>query len=290
MTTWTALTTLPDEAPARALAAQMEELLDPGPTGIGCFEIEDGSGRWEVGGYFTEAPDEAGLAVLAVMNGARPFAVSKLADRDWVAQVRRELHPIETGRFVVHGAHDAHKVGPNVHALAIEAAMAFGTGHHATTQGCLWLIDRLAREGWRPRRVADIGCGTGVLAMAAASVWRVPAMASDIDPVAAATARANASANGLGGHVRALTATGFRHERLRREAPYDLVLANILAAPLKRLAPAFRRHLAPGGRAVLSGLLTVQAPGVLAVYHSHGFVTVGRRRIGEWTSLLLEKR
>ncbi|MEM9762265.1 MAG: 50S ribosomal protein L11 methyltransferase [Pseudomonadota bacterium] len=245
MTTWTALTTLADEGPARALAAQMEELLDPTPTGIGCFEIEDGSGRWEVGGYFTEMPDEAGLALLAVMHGARPFAVSKLADRDWVAQVRRELHPIETGRFVVHGAHDAHRVGPNVHALAIEAAMAFGTGHHATTQGCLWLIDRMAR--------------------------------------------ANAAANGLGGFVRALTAPGFRHERLRREAAYDLVLANILAAPLKRLAPEVHRHLAPGGRAILSGLLTTQAPGVLAVYQSQGFRRVERRCIGEWTSLLLEK-
>ncbi|MEO1531553.1 MAG: 50S ribosomal protein L11 methyltransferase, partial [Pseudomonadota bacterium] len=129
-----------------------------------------------------------------------------------------------------------------------------------------------------------------VLAMAAASVWRVPAMASDIDPVASATARANAAANGLGGFVHALTAPGFRHERLRREAAYDLVLANILAAPLKRLAPDIHRHLAPGGRAILSGLLTTQAPGVLAVYQSQGFKRLERRRIGEWTSLLLEKR
>ncbi|MEM6944447.1 MAG: 50S ribosomal protein L11 methyltransferase [Pseudomonadota bacterium] len=289
MTTWTALTTLPGEVPARALAALMEELLDPAPTGIGCFEIEDGSGRWEVGGYFTKMPDEAGLAVLAVMQGARPFAVSKLADRDWVAQVRRELHPIETGRFVVHGAHDAHRVSPNMRALAIEAAMAFGTGHHATTQGCLWLIDRLAREGWRPRRVADIGCGTGVLAMASALVWRVPALASDIDPVAAETARANAVANGVGGFVTTLCAPGFRHERLRRSAPYDLVTANILAAPLKRLAPDVSRHLTLGGRAILSGLLTTQAPGVLAVYWGHGLRPIARYRIGEWTSLMLEK-
>ncbi|MEL6197411.1 MAG: 50S ribosomal protein L11 methyltransferase, partial [Pseudomonadota bacterium] len=201
MTTWTALTTLDGEEAAQALAVQMEELLDPAPTGIGCFEIEDGSGCWEVGGYFTEKPDEAALALLAVMAGARPFAVSRLPDRDWVAQVRRELHPVQTGRFVVHGAHDAHRVSVNDWALAIEAAMAFGTGHHATTQGCLWLIAHLARtgtgRGWRPRRVADIGCGTGVLAMAAARAWHCPAFAADIDPVAAETARANAAANRL---------------------------------------------------------------------------------------------
>ncbi|MEO1776952.1 MAG: 50S ribosomal protein L11 methyltransferase [Pseudomonadota bacterium] len=293
MTTWTALTTLAAEGPAQTLAAQMDELLDPAPTGIGCFEIEDGSGRWEVGGYFTEKPDEAALALLATMAGARPFAVSKLPDRDWVAQVRRELHPITTGRFVVHGAHDAHRVGLNDWGLAIEAAMAFGTGHHATTQGCLWLIAHLVKtgtgSGWRPRRVADIGCGTGVLAMAAARAWHCPAVASDIDPVAAATARANAAVNGLNGHVATLTATGFRHPRLRYSAPYDLVLANILAAPLKRLAPDTRRHLAPGGYAVLSGLLNAQAPGVEAVFRAQGFRRVTLKRIAGWTSLLLQK-
>jgi ribosomal protein L11 methyltransferase len=289
MPTWTALTTLPDEAAARALAEAMEELLDPAPSGIGCFEIEDGSGRWEVGGYFTEAPDEAALAALAATWGARPFAVSRLEDRDWVAQVRRELHPIRAGRFVVHGAHDAHRVPPNAVALAIEAAMAFGTGHHATTQGCLWLIEELARRGRRPRRVADVGCGTGVLAMAAAKVWRVPVVAGDVDAVAAMTARANAEANGVGGLIRTATAPGLRHPLFRRQAPYDLVLANILAQPLKALAPEIRRHLAPGGHAILSGLLTTQAPGVEAMYRSHGMIRAGRRRIGEWTSLLMRR-
>lgn len=289
MTTWTALTTLPGEAPARALADAMEELLDPAPSGIGCFEIEDGSGRWEVGGYFTERPDEAGLAVLAAMHEARPFAVSRLEDRDWVAQVRRELHPVHAGRFVVHGAHDAHRIAPNARALAIEAAMAFGTGHHATTQGCLTLIDWLALRGLKPRRVADIGCGTGVLAMGAALVWRVPCVAGDIDEVAVRTARANAEANGLQPWIRAVRAPGFRAAAFAEGAPFDLVVANILAAPLKRLAPDIAGHLAPGGCAILSGILTRQAAGVEAVFRSHGFERVRLCRIGEWTSFLLRR-
>ncbi|MEM6679524.1 MAG: 50S ribosomal protein L11 methyltransferase, partial [Pseudomonadota bacterium] len=142
---------------------------------------------------------------------------------------------------------------------------------------------------WRPRRVADIGAGTGVLAMGAAKLWRVPAVAADIDAVATATARANVAVNCVADCVRTLTGPGFRHPEIRRTAPYDLVLANILAAPLKRLAPDMRRHLAPGGRAILSGLLNVQAPGVLAVYRSHGFVPCDRVVIGEWTSLLLKR-
>jgi ribosomal protein L11 methyltransferase len=169
MATYTALTTLDSEAAAQALAAAMEA-LHPAPTGVGVLEIEDGSGQREVGGYFTEPPDQAGLALLAVIHGARPFAVSRVEDRDWVAQVRRELTPVEAGRFILYGGHDEDRIGVNRWGLKIEAAMAFGTGHHGTTRGCLLLLERLIRRGEKARKVADIGCGTGVLAMAAARV------------------------------------------------------------------------------------------------------------------------
>jgi len=286
MATWTALTTIDGQAAAEALAGAMES-LDPGPTGVGVMEIEDGSGLREVGGYFIEPPDAAGLDLLAAIHGARPFAVSRVDDRDWVAQVQRELTPVEAGRFIVYGAHDAHRIPVNRLGLRIEAAMAFGTGHHGTTRGCLLLLGRLARSGVKPRRVADIGCGTAVLAMAAARLWRVPCTATDIDPVAAWTAAENARANRLHPWVRSGQAVGFHSALHRAQAPYDLIFANILAAPLKRLAPDMARHLAPGGAVILSGLLRSQARGVEAVYAGHGFCCRDRITLGEWASLLL---
>ncbi|MEM7508446.1 MAG: 50S ribosomal protein L11 methyltransferase [Pseudomonadota bacterium] len=288
MVVHTAFTTLSGRGPAEALGEAMEG-LDPAPTGVGVFELEDGSGLWEVGGYFTGRPDEVGLALLATVHNARAFAVSRLDDPDWVAQVRRELTPVEAGRFVVHGGHDTHRVPSNRIGLCIEAAMAFGTGHHGTTRGCLLLLDRLARRGYRPRRVVDIGCGTGVLAMAAAALWRIPAVASDIDPVASATARENLRANRLHPWVRSGRVVGTRADLVRQAAPYDLTFANILAAPLKRLAPEMASVLAPGGHAILSGLLTHQAPGVAAVYKGHCFVVEETLTLGEWTSLCLRR-
>jgi len=289
MATWTALTTLDGQAAADALAGAMET-LDPAPVAVGVLEIEDGSGAREVGGHFTEPPDAAGLALLATIHGARPFTVSRVEDTDWVAQVRRELTPVEAGRFILYGAHDADRIGINRLGLRIEAAMAFGTGHHGTTRGCLLLLERFARGGAKPRRVADIGCGTGVLAMAAARLWRVPCVASDIDPVASWTAAENVRANGLHPWVRTTQSAGFHGDLIRAGAPYDLIFANILAAPLKRLAPEMARHLAPGGVVILSGLLRAQARGVEAVYAGHGFRRGDRVELGAWASLLLRRR
>ena len=288
MSSYSALTTLTDRRRAEDLGIAMEKLV-PEPTGIGVFEVEDGSGTWEVGGYFTERPDMAGLALLAAMHDATDFAVSKIDDQDWVAQVRRELHPVHAGRFTVYGSHDSHQVGPHRVGLCIEAAMAFGTGHHGTTQGCLVLLDRLIQQGRIAKRVADIGCGTGVLAMAAAKVWRCKAVATDIDPIAAATARANIRANGVMPWVQTGAGPGFRHAAHRGTTPYDLVFANILAAPLKRLAPDITRHLRSDGVAILSGLLTPQANGVAAVFRGNGMDVFDRVVLGDWTSLALKR-
>ncbi len=288
MTTFTALTTLPGQADAEALGLALEE-LDPSPTAVGVFEIEDGSGVWEVGGYFLGAPDQIALALLAASHGAKPFAVSKLDDRDWVAQVRRELTPVEAGRFIVFGSHDRDRVPSHKIRLEIEAAMAFGTGHHATTRGCLLSLDALARQGLVATNTADIGCGTGVLAMAARAVWQRPVIAADIDQIAVATTRANLRANGFGAAVPVVRAAGFRSEVLRQRGPYDLGLANILAGPLKRLAPDMGRLVQPGGRVILSGLLDAQATGVLGVYQGHGFVPEQRRKLEGWTTLTLRR-
>jgi len=287
MPTFTALTTLSGEAPAQALGEAMER-LDPAPDGVGVFEIEDGSGRWEVGGYFAAAPDATALALLAAAYGAAPFTVSELPETDWVAHVRRELHPVEAGRFFVYGSHDADRLPEGRIGLMIDAAMAFGTGHHATTQGCLRALDRLLAAGVRPASVADIGCGTAVLAMAAAKVWPgIPILASDIDAVAVETAAANVALNGLSGRIDCLEAAGFDHPGLRAAAPLGLVFANILKGPLIDLAPDMAAHVAPGGQVILSGLLTTQSPDVRAAYESAGFTLSEAGEIGEWTTLTL---
>lgn len=288
MPTYTALTTLTGKAKAEALGEAMERLM-PEPTGVGVFEVEDGSGLWEVGGYFTDAPDEAGLALLAAMHGAKPFAVSELPETDWVAHVRRELAPVEAGRFFVYGSHDADKLPEGKIPLLIEAAMAFGTGHHGTTLGCLRALDHLIEEGFTGAKVADIGCGTAVLAMAAARVWDGQFMASDIDEVAVEVAEANLKANDMAGQVTCLEAAGFDHPDLKAAAPYDLIFANILKGPLVALSPDIAANLRAGGYAILSGILNEQADKVIEVYAENGLALQRRDEIGEWTTLLLRK-
>lgn len=289
MPTYTALTTLAGKAAADRLGEAMER-LDPEPTGVGVFEVEDGSGLWEVGGYFTEAPDDTALAVLAAAFAAKPFVISELPETDWVAHVRRELAPVEAGRFFVYGSHDAGNVPEGSIPLLIEAAMAFGTGHHGTTLGCLCALDKLIDDGFKASKIADIGCGTAVLAMAAARVWQGDIVASDIDEVAVDVAEANLKANDMSGAVRCIEAAGFDHPALQAAAPYDLIFANILKGPLVALAPEISQNLRPGGQAILSGILNEQADDVESVYAQNGFNTRDRSQIGEWTTLVLTKQ
>ena len=289
MPTFTALTTLEGEDAANALAQAIEK-MEPEPTGVGVFEIEDDSGLWEVGAYFLEGPNTAVLELLAMAFGAKPFALSELPEIDWVAKVRRELSPVDAGRFFVFGSHDADKVPEGRIALQIEATVAFGTGHHGTTLGCLRAFDRLFGAGFSPRCVADIGCGTAVLAMAAAKVLPdALVIASDIDEVAVEVAKANVAINGLDGRIECLEAAGFGHERLAKAAPFDLVFANILKGPLIELAPDMASHVAAGGLVILSGLLVIQAEAVTAAYVAAGFALETRDDIGEWSTLVLRR-
>lgn len=289
MPTFTALTTLTGKENAEKLSEALER-MDPEPTGVGVFEMEDSSGLWEVGAYFTDAPDETGLALLTAAFGAKPFAVSELPEVDWVSKVRRELVPVEAGRFYVYGSHDADKVPADCEPLLIEAAMAFGTGHHGTTLGCLKALDRLANEGFVGGNVVDIGCGTAVLAMGAARIWPNPVIASDIDEVAVDVAEANVVANDLQGKVTCFEAAGFGHPELASRAPFDLVFANILKAPLIELSPDMGHSIQPGGHAILSGILNEQADEVVAAYDAAGFDVHTREEIGEWTTLTLTRR
>ena len=289
MPTFTALTTLTGKPAAEALGEAMER-LNPEPTGIGVFEVEDGSGLWEVGGYFTERPDGTALALLAAVMGANEFAISELPETDWVAHVRRELSPVEAGQFFVYGSHDADKVPADCEPLLIEAAMAFGTGHHGTTLGCLRALDRLAKGGFQGDNVADIGCGTAVLGMAAARIWPNPVMVSDIDQVAVDVANANVAANDLVGRIHAVEAAGFDHPDLLAKAPFDLVFANILKGPLVALAPDMATNLDENGYAVLSGILNEQADDVISVYAQNGINLINREEIVEWTTLTLQKK
>jgi ribosomal protein L11 methyltransferase len=289
MPTFTALTTLTTESAAYALSEAMEN-MDPEPTGVGVFELEDGSNLWEVGGYFLDEPDAIELMVLAGAFGAKPFVVSEIPETDWVAKVQRDLAPIEAGRFFLYGSHDADKLPEGRVGLLIEASMAFGTGHHGTTLGCLRALDRLDTAGFQGKNVVDIGCGTAVLAMAAARIWPNPVLASDIDAVAVEVAQVNIDANDMQGRVICLEATGFNHPTLQAAAPFDLVFANILMGPLIDLAPDMAAVTQAGGLAILSGLLVEQAEKVMAAYDAAGFDLHHREDIGEWSTLTLTRR
>lgn len=288
MLTYSAIAKIADPEAADRLALACEG-LEPEPTGVGTFEIEDGSGLWEVAAYFVEKPDLAALALLAKVHGAQDFIVSEVPDQDWVAKVRRDLAPVEAGRFFVYGSHDADKLPLGRIGLLIEAAMAFGTGHHGTTLGCLRALDHLIDDGFVARRAADIGCGTAVLAMAAAKVFPDPVIASDIDPIAVEVAETNVRTNGLSGRVICLEATGFDQPEILAAAPFDLVFANILKGPLIALAPEMAGHLAPGGFAILSGILNEQAADVIEVYARNGFNLVEHQKIVDWSTLTLQR-
>ena len=288
MPTFSAITLLQSKAQAEQLSDMLEE-FDPAPTGVGIFMLEDGSGLWEVGSYFMEKPDETRLALAAAATEAKPFVVSEIPETDWVAKVRRELSPVEAGRFFVYGSHDADKVPDDRIALLIEAAMAFGTGHHGTTLGCLRAVDRLMDEGFVGQSVADIGAGTAVLAMAAAKVWPNKVIASDIDEVAVEVAEANAKANDVADQLICIEAAGFDHPVLAEKAPFDLVFANILMGPLLHLAADMSGAMSKGGYAILSGILVEQAADVIKGYAAVGLELYHHEEIGEWTTLTLVK-
>ena len=277
-----------DERAAKLVVDILTEVFFEGEAAIAAFERPDG--RWDVTLHFADAPDQA-LVRQLVTNAAGAdiaggIAFDTVEAKDWVKASLEDLVPVPAGRFVVHGQHDRARVAPNKLGIEIEAALAFGTGHHGTTRGCLLLLDHVLKA-WRPRRVLDLGTGTGVLAIAAAKALHEKILASDIDPISVEVAQENARLNMSGHLVQAIRATGFAAPQFAQSGPFDLVLANILANPLRQLATPMSRHLAPSALVILSGLLTHQAASVIAAYRARGLVPLRHLRIEGWSSLLL---
>lgn len=279
-----------DERSARAMADLLGEAFDAAETAVAAFECAD-DGSWLLEAYFAREPDEQAVrALVRPLVGAAADAVAfeRLNSKDWVAASLEDLRPVRAGRFLVFGSHDRQTARSHDWALEIEAALAFGTGHHGTTLGCLLaLVDEVKRR--RPRRALDVGTGTGILAIAAAKALKRPVTAGDIDPEAVRVARENARLNGVRRFVTFYAAPGLRHPAAYRPRRFDLVTANILARPLKRLAPALAFVLARNGALVLSGLLARDVPGVLSAYAAQGLALAHRRDLDGWATLVLRR-
>jgi ribosomal protein L11 methyltransferase len=295
MTTLTPLThrvsfAIGDERAARRVADLLSESFLEDEAAVAAFDGP--TGRWDITVHFADAPDEGAVRELVRLaageEAAQTVAFDTVEAKDWVKATLDALVPVHAGRFIVHGQHDRSKVAPNRLGIEIEAALAFGTGHHGTTRGCLLLLGDVLKA-FRPRRVLDLGTGTGVLAIAAARALHSPVLASDIDALSVKVAADNARQNGVGSLVEVTWGNGFSAPLLRQRRPFDLVLANILANPLRQMATPMSAHLAPGGRVILSGLLSPQAASVIAAYRARGLVLERQIRIEGWSSLLLHK-
>ncbi|ABF52275.1 50S ribosomal protein L11 methyltransferase [Sphingopyxis alaskensis] len=287
-------------AEAEALSGEIPALdaLDAPPVVV-TREIDEDTGLWQLDAYLDDKPDAALLDLLrSLVPSARDEMpiVERLPDEDWVTLSQQGLEPVRAGRFFVHTSSYSGRLPPGTTPFLIDASQAFGTGGHDTTAGCLAMLDRLARRGGTPRNIADIGTGTGLLAFAAMALWpRARVIASDIDPASIFVTRDNAAVNGVplgrgGGRLALAVAPGTDHPAIRRRAPYDLVIANILAGPLITLAPDIAAATAPGGHAILAGLIARQMEPVLAAYRAQGFRLAGRGGSADWPCLLLVKR
>ena len=258
---------------------------------IAVMEIDEDRDIHEVSLYTDGDVDETQQRireVLASLSLDRQIERETLPDVDWVAKSLEGLKPVRAGGFVVHGSHDRDEPREGEMAIEIEAGLAFGTGHHGTTSGCLEMLEQVVRQE-QPRNALDLGTGSAVLAIAVAKLAHIPVLATDIDPVATDVAADNVGLNGVSDHVETETATGFDHPVFAARGPFDLVIANILAGPLIELAPSMVQHVAPGGSIILSGILDRQGDAVLAAYTSQGFRHIRTLLREGWVTLHLKR-
>ena len=280
-------------------ATFFSEGLSTTPATVGLQKVDksaddEGDAAWSAEVYLEEKPDvttlEEALRAFDADWRCHSAVVEEVPDKDWVAHSLEGLGVVEAGRFVLYGVHDANKLPDDEDRIAIriDANQAFGTGHHPTTEGCLTLLDRFA--GFAPKSILDLGCGSAVLAIAAAKLWERNVLATDIDEPSVAIAKENAALNGVGDKIAAVVADGFKHEKINEAAPFDFVFANILAGPLKEFAPKMAEHVKKNGRVMLAGLMAEQEDGVVNAYADAGFRLINRLNHETWPVLLLVKQ
>ena len=271
---------------ANALSTRIDEDIHLDALAVIINETDEARSLWDVVAYFGSAVEALDAAAYLRLPGS---SVAPLVELDWVRQSLEGLGPVTAGRFFLYGSHDRQRRRAGGIALEIDAGTAFGTGHHGTTEGCLVALDRILKQR-RPARILDVGCGTGVLAIAAARATLRQALASDIDPEAVRVTLDNARYNGAGALVRTFTAGGLRHQAIAAAAPYDLIFANILARPLVALAQGLAQALEPGGDLVLSGITRDQGRWILATYRNRGLVPRAVIAKGNWVTLWLTRQ
>ena len=284
---------LTNERESELLMAAMTDVFEDDGYAIATMEIDEKRDFWEASVYMlAEEEDELKVRFSELLDKQFPgkeIRREAIVQIDWIAKSLEGLSPVQAGRFLVHGSHDRDKVRAGQISIEIDAGQAFGTGHHGTTVGCLEMIDRVVIS--RPvTNVLDLGTGTGVLAIAARKMKAVPVLATDIDPIATRVARENARSNGLGSTIAFETAPGFHSTSFRRHGPFDLIIANILAKPLMKMAPDLTKHLQYGGSVILSGILASQRWKVLAAYNGQGLTHIKTIWRNGWVTILLEKR
>lgn len=270
---------------AQALADTIDAHMNVDAMAVTINETDEVQALWNVVAYFEDEAAAQGASITLSISGG---VVAPVPDVDWVRRSLEGLAPVTAGRFFLHGSHDRDRRRSGGHSFEIDAGTAFGTGHHGTTAGCMMILDAILKQR-KPQRIFDLGCGTGVLAIAAAKACHVRVLATDIDPEAVRVTKLNAILNNLGPQVRALTAAGLHHHAIREAGPFDLIFANILARPLVQLAQGLCKLVAPGGTIILSGLTRDQLRWVSAAYKNRGLVPTHIVKIENWVAMAMTR-